>query len=118
MMSMGPLSRLIGHSIEYVKDPSVIYRSMEDLLLFSKTLKIQWRLNKLSEIDASEETTFLDKEALTTTISDLWKVLKAAMFASINILRAILSRTLADPVLAADSCTYSQLPLLHISKSH
>ncbi|KAI9791103.1 MAG: hypothetical protein M1816_004334 [Peltula sp. TS41687] len=103
MSSMGPLSRLIGNCLEAVHDPALVYSSVQQLALFARSLATQWRQNKLSEIDVSEETTFLDTEAFQATVPLLWKILQNAMFAAVNILKTGMSRTVAVSSLAADN---------------
>lgn len=104
--SMGPLSRLIGRCLEHVHEPSLVYKALEDMAFFARTLATQWRQNKLSEIDASEEATFIDADALKSTVPRLWDVLKACMFTCVNILKVVMARTVADPSLAADTCMF------------
>ncbi|KAI9815520.1 MAG: hypothetical protein M1827_002654 [Pycnora praestabilis] len=99
--SMGPLSRLIAHCADNVSDPSLLHTLVDDLSGFARTLTVQWRQNKLSEIDISEEPMFLDQEAL-TTLPVLWQILKTAMFATVVVLRGIMGRILSDQKLAAD----------------
>ena len=99
---MGPLSRLMAHSVEHARDPWLIQTMMDDLASFSRALMTQWRQNKLSEIDASEESLHLDDEARTRTIPSLWKLLKAALFATTIVLRSVMGRVLSDSTLAAD----------------
>jgi hypothetical protein len=99
---MGPLSRLMAHSVENVRDPWLIQTMVDDLASFARALTTQWRQNKLSEIDASEETVYLDDEALRSTLPVLWKLLKAALFATTIVLRGVLGRILSDVILAAD----------------
>jgi hypothetical protein len=101
--SMGPLSRLIAHSVENVKDPWLIQTMMDDLASFSRALTTQWRQIRFSEIDPAEEATYLGEEALNTTLPVLWRLLKAALFSTVVILRGVFSRTLADSVLASDA---------------
>ncbi|KAF2112599.1 hypothetical protein BDV96DRAFT_648851 [Lophiotrema nucula] len=101
--AMGPLSRLIAHTVENVKDPWLIQTMMDDLASFSRALTTQWRQIKLSEIDPAEESAYLEEEALNKTLPLLWKLLKAALFATTIILRGVFSRTLSDGVLAADA---------------
>ncbi len=101
---MGPMSRLIGLSVENVKNPALVYKAVEEVVLFAKTLATQWRQNKLSEIDASEEKIYIENEALAMTIPRLWNVLKTCMFSCISILRVVMARTVADPAMAGDDC--------------
>lgn len=101
--SMGPLARLIAHSVENVKDAWLIQTMMDDLASFSRALTTQWRQIKLSEIDPAEETIYLEEEALHKTLPLLWKLLKAALFATTIILRGVFNRTLSDGALAGDA---------------
>lgn len=99
--SMGPLSRLIAHAIESTTQPMKVIEARERLLAFTGDVLAKWTRNKLSEIDPSEETEFLTSETLRVTFPVLWQVLKTAMFSTVVILRAIMGRTLIDPVLAS-----------------
>ena len=101
MASLGPLSRLIAHSIENVRDPDLVSTVVDSLADYARTLTVQWLQNKLSEIDVSEEAEFLDEESRKTTLPVLWRLLRTSMFSFVIILRAVLGRTLNDPVLAA-----------------
>ena len=102
LSSLGPLSRLIGFSIEQAKQPRLVTAAMDDLEAFAKTLLVQWRQNKLSEIDRSEENDFLNHETLEKTTPLLWKLLRSTMFAVVIILRSIVGRMLGDGALASD----------------
>lgn len=101
--SLGPLSRLIAHALENVRDPNLVSDAVNSISDFVRTLLVQWRQNKLSEVDPSEETEFLEEESLKTTIPDLWRLLRACMFSVVIIFRAVLGRVLNDPALAAGS---------------
>lgn len=101
--SMGPLSRLIAHAVENVKSPWIIQTMMDDLASFSRALTTQWRQVKLSDIHPSDEAAHLEEEALHKTTPQLWKLLKAALFATTIILRGVFTRALRDPVLASDT---------------
>lgn len=130
--SMGPLSRLIAHAAENVGDPGLLRAIVDDLCAFTRTIIIQWRQNKLSEIDISEDAVFLTDEALQTTLPVLWKVLKTSMFATVIILRAVMGRVLGDAALASDDSksdrglvhlmfiltSYRRSPSCHSSPSH
>ena len=100
--SLGPLSRLIGHSVEHVQDPWLVTAVIDELADFAKTLHLQWRQNKLSEVDASEEQEFLAAETLSITMPVLWKLLRSTLFAAVIILRSALGRLLGDGALATD----------------
>ena len=99
---MGPASRLLAHSLTTASDPLLVRASLEDVFRFSDSLITQWRRNKLSEIDMSEESLYLHPDTLNHTLPTLWQVLKTTLFATVTILRAIVSRTLTDPFLASD----------------
>ena len=102
LSSLGPLSRLIGHCIEQARQSWLVTAAVEDLEGFAKTLHVQWRQNKLSEVDASEENMFLDPASLERTTPQLWKLLKSMLFAVVIILRSAVGRTLGDGALAND----------------
>lgn len=101
--SMGPLSRLIAHSVENVKNPWIIQTMMDDLASFSRALTTQWRQTKFSDVEPAEEAAQLEEEALNKTTPKLWTLLKAALFATTIILRGVLIRTLGDRALAGDA---------------
>lgn len=102
MGSMGPFSRLISHTVENVKDPWLIQTMMDDLTSFSRSLMLQWRQSKLSAVDLSEESVHFHQETIRTTSPLLWRILKAALFATVIVLRGALGRMLGDGALAAD----------------
>jgi hypothetical protein len=99
--SLGPLSRLVAHTIDHVKDPWLVLSAVEDLSDFSKRLGTQWRQNRLSEIDASEETVFLHEEARKSTVPTLWRLLRSTLFAVVIILRSATGRVVGNVALAA-----------------
>jgi hypothetical protein len=99
--SIGPLSRLIAHAIENMNDSLRLVEVRERLLKFTSNLLERWQRNKLSEIDPSEEDTFLTPETLRVTFPVLWQILKTAMFSTVVILRAVIGRALIDPILAS-----------------
>lgn len=100
LSSMGPLSRLIAHAIENMSNSLLAIEIREHLLSFSGRLLEGWKRNKLSEIDLSEEATFLTPETLQITAPVLWQILKSAMFATVVILQSLMARTMIDPVLS------------------
>ena len=102
LSSLGPLSRLIGHSIEHAKQSWLVASAIDDLESFAKTLHMQWRHNKLSEVDVSEEILYLDRETLEKTMPQLWKLLKSTLYAAVIILRSAVGRMLGDSALAND----------------
>lgn len=117
--SIGPLARLIAHAIENVKEPQRAVEVREQLLIFTSNLFSRWERNKLSEVDPSEEVTFLSPDTLRITFPVLWQTLKTAMFATVVILRALIGRTLIDtqlssPQSAAATATKSLLMLRNI----
>lgn len=104
--SLGPLSRLIAHALENVQDSRLVSNAMGRLTEFSRTMTTQWRQNKLSEIDASEENEYLDNESLKVSLPVLWTLLRVSMFAVVIILRSALGRLLGDRVLAAHNSEF------------
>lgn len=100
--SLGPLSRLIGHSLEQVQDTRLVTAALDDLENFSKTLLTQWRQNKLAGIESVDQSEHLDESTLGTTLPVLWKLLQPVMFANVIVMRSILGRILGDRSLAND----------------
>lgn len=101
--TLGPLSRLIAHSVDNVRDPRIVAQTVDYLAGFVRTLMVQWRQNKLSEIDVAEEAEFLDSESRDITLPALWKLLRNCLYSVVITLRAVLGRTINDPALAANS---------------
>lgn len=100
--SLGPLSRLIAHAIENTRDPALVTQAVDHIANFARTLMVQWRQNKLSEVDRAEEAEFLDADSLETTIPALWKLLRNSLYATVIILRSVLGRVINDRVLASN----------------
>lgn len=105
--ALGPLSRLIAHAVENVRDPNLVSQSVDVIADFARTLMTQWRQNKLSEIDRIEESEFLDAESLGSTVPTLWKVLRNCLYSVVIVLRAALGRVLNDRALASDKSEFS-----------
>ncbi|KAJ4355868.1 uncharacterized protein N0V89_003889 [Didymosphaeria variabile] len=101
--SMGPLSRITAHAVENVREPWIIQAMMDDLASFARALTTQWRQINFSEIDPAEEDMYLEEEALHKTVPLLWRLLKAALFATTITLRGVMIRTLGDKTLAGDA---------------
>ena len=93
--SFGPLSRLAAFCLDITPDFSLLLKTTEALAAFSRSLCVQWRQSKLSEVDVAEESTFLAREALTITLPVLWQLLKAAMFSVVIMQSSLLGRILA-----------------------
>lgn len=105
--TLGPLSRLIAHAVENVQNPQLVAQAVDYMADFVRTLMVQWRQNKLSEIDVAEEKEFLDAESLGTTLAALWKVLRNCLYSVVIVLRAVLGRTFNDPALAAHTSKFN-----------
>lgn len=101
--SLGPLSRLIAYSAENVQDLDLLAVMVEDVFAFTRSLCVQWRQNKLSEVDLTDEKTFLSEQTLKDTLPLLWRVLRSSMFAIVVILRAVLGRVLGDARVSTDT---------------
>lgn len=80
---------------------------MDDLSSFARALTTQWRQIRFSEIDPKEEALYLEEQALHKTLPLLWRLLKAALFATTIILGGVFTRTLGDSVLAGPAGVYS-----------
>jgi hypothetical protein len=106
--ALGPLSRLISHAVENVQSPQLVAQTVDYMADFVRTLMVQWRQNKLSEIDVAEEKDFLDAESLQTTIPALWKLLRNCLYSVVIVLRAVLGRTINDPALAAHGSKFAR----------
>ena len=100
--SMGPLSRLISHAIEYCSSSNKAIEALDHVLGFTKTLLAAWEANKLSELDTSEEAAILTPETLRVTYPALWQILKSAMFATVVILRSIVAKTVTNSLLSSN----------------
>ncbi len=107
--SLGSLSRLTAFSVENVRDTDLLPSMVTDFSAFTRSLGVQWRQNKLSEIDITEETTYLTEESVNATIPLLWRVLKSTMFAVVIVLRSLLGRVLSDNRMPSD-CGKSLTP--------
>ena len=101
--SLGSLSRLTAFCVENTPNVDQLSTVIIDLSAFTRSLCVQWRQNKLSEIDITEDSVYLSEESLSDTIPLLWRVLKSAMFAVVVILRSLLARVLGDDRMPADS---------------
>lgn len=115
--SLGPLSRLIAHAVENARDPAIVLQSVDHIAGFARTLMVQWRQNKLSEVDRSEEAEFLDSDSLSSTIPALWKLLRNCLYSTVIALRAVLGRVINDRVLASggsESYAYATVSILTI----
>lgn len=100
--SLGPLSRLIGHAIEQVREHWLVTAALDDLSNFGRTLITQWRQNRLSNVESTEQSQFLDEHTIMTTSPALFKLLQSVLFASVIVMRSVLGRMLGDPMLARD----------------
>lgn len=115
IQSIGPLSRLIAHTIANVKDPLLAQTAIVDLSSFSKTLQRQWRQNRISAVDQAEESLRLDQDTLTRSVPVLWRALRSAFFAIIIVLQAVMGRLLADSSLARhDGMCNAQSPAFEL----
>ena len=102
--SLGALSRLTAFCVENVPNADLLSAMITDLSAFTRSLFVQWRQNKLSEIDITEESIHLTEKSLNATIPLLWRVLKSTMFAVIIVLRSLLGRVLGEDLMPAHSC--------------
>ncbi|KAF6234658.1 hypothetical protein HO173_007284 [Letharia columbiana] len=112
--SLGSLSRLTAFCVENVSDAYLLSGMIDELRAFTRSLCEQWRQNKLSEIDITEESMYLSEESLRATTPLLWRVLKSTMFAVVIILRSLLGRVLSDNHMRADGGPFMAIQTLHI----
>ena len=101
--SLGALSRVTAFSLEHARDHDLLSTMMTEYSAFTRSLCVQWRQNKLSEIDPMEESLYLTDESLHKTVPLLWKVLKSTMFAFVVVLRSLIGRVLRDPQIPVKS---------------
>jgi len=94
--ALGSLARLAGVCIETVADVGHLVDVSQLLMDFTRSLNVQWQQNKLSELDKSEETEFLDEETLRSSLPLLWQTLRVTMFAIVAIERCLFGRLLGD----------------------
>ena len=111
--TLGILSRITVFCVENVQDIKVLFKVISDLSAFSRSLSIQWRLNKLSELDPSEEQQFLSQEALQKTLPLLWQILKSVMFSTVLIQSGLISRVLRDRKIAPTRMPFVAIQTLH-----
>lgn len=100
--SLGPLARLIAHSVESVTDPRLLVAVVSRLGEFSRNLALSWKQNKLSELADGEERDFLDDHTIHNTLPDLLQLLRNTLFAIVICLRAVTGRVLLDGTLSSD----------------
>ena len=117
MSSLGSLSRLTAFSVEQVPEVDLLATMVKDLAAFTRCLIVQWRQNKLCEIDVTEENIYLNDEALKETLPLLWSVLRSTMFAIVVILRSLLGRLLGDVRLPADVDPFMTIQTLHVLRN-
>ncbi|MCJ1467099.1 hypothetical protein MMC07_005721 [Pseudocyphellaria aurata] len=112
--SLGSLSRVIAYSIGHVQNMELLLAVIDDILAFTKSLCIQWRQNKLSEIDLKEESTYLSDEAIHTSLPLVWRVLKSGMFSIVVILKSLLERVIEDATVPMDGAPHMAAQTLNI----
>ena len=93
---LGSLSKLSAYCVGNIKDANILISMTSDLTAFSRSLGVQWRQNKLSEIDITEEKDFLCEESLEITVPLLWQVLKSVLFATVILQRSLLGRVIGN----------------------
>lgn len=106
LSSLGALSRVIAYSVDHVLNVDLLPTLFGDISAFTRSLCIQWRQNKLSEIDPTEEKTFLSDDTLEKSLPLLWKVLKLSLFSTVVILTALMEHVLGDARMSAGGGEY------------
>lgn len=100
MVSMGSLSQLIAHAIENIKSPFKVIQVREHLHIFTSGLLDRWKKIEFSAFGHLDEANMLTPETAQITLPLLWQIFKTIMFTTIVIMRAVIERTLIDPVLS------------------
>ena len=100
---LGSLSQVVAFGIRCTEQPSLLNTLADDLLAFCKSLDVQWRQNKLSEIDTQEESHFLTAETQSLTLPDLWRLLQSVSFAVVAMLRSLLETVLSTGIVPQPS---------------
>ena len=104
---LGSLSRFVAFAVEEAYPSDCLAKTTTDLAGFTRCLCVQWRQNKLSEIDSAEESTYLAQETVRESLPLLWRVLRSSMFSAIVILKSLLGRTVTDTRLPQDIGEFS-----------
>lgn len=107
--SLGSLSRVLAYSIDHVQNVQLLPTLIGEISAFTRSLCIQWRQNKFSEVDLKEESTYLSHETIRTSLPLIWRVLKSSMFSIVVILRSLLGRVLEDSRISMDGGKYLQV---------
>jgi len=100
---LGPLSKLLGYSIQNARHAQVVLQAQDDLVLFTERLLQHWQTNKLSELEISEEEVYLTPETLQSTWAVLWQLLKKVMYGVVAVLQPVVARSLLDPRMRSDT---------------
>ncbi|CAL8580821.1 hypothetical protein XPA_006538 [Xanthoria parietina] len=109
---LGRISRLAAFSTEHATDLITLSRLLQDLFDISRSLCVQWRQNKLSEVDASEQDLFLSDNTIRKTLPLLWRVLRSSMFSIVIILTAWTGRLLSDNLIPKEIVPPSAMQIL------
>lgn len=104
--SLGAFSRAIAYSVDHVRNVELLPTLFGDISAFTRSLCIQWRQNKLSEVDPAEEKTFLSDDTLQTSLPLLWKALKLSLFSIVVILTTLIDHVLGDARMSVDGGEY------------
>ncbi|KAL8766232.1 MAG: hypothetical protein Q9209_006920 [Squamulea sp. 1 TL-2023] len=114
---LGRLSQLTAFSAKHAIDSKSLSPVLDNLFELSRSLCIQWRQNKLSEVDASEKSLFLADDTIKKTLPLLWRVLRSSMFSVVVILTAYAGRLLSDKLVARDDAPSSAIKILKILRN-
>ncbi|KAF2864584.1 hypothetical protein K470DRAFT_254215 [Piedraia hortae CBS 480.64] len=98
---LGPLTQLIGHTIEHVRNARMVEAAVEDVRELSRIIYLQWRQTRFSGVESSTETELEDADTHSKTVPTLWKLLRSILYGLVVILRSAVSRLLITPSLNA-----------------
>jgi len=96
IISLGRLSRLISFCVANAKDVGLLIRMSDNISSFTRCLCIQWQQNKLSEVDATEESQLLTESSLKNSLPLLWQILRSTLFAVVVMQTSLLGRVIRD----------------------
>ena len=111
---LSPMSRMAALSIELVRDVDTLACVLRQISSFTRSLLVQWRQNKLCEIDPTEQTEYLTDLSLQKTLPSLWLTLRAVSFSVVIMLRSLLGRLLEGSGIPADMAPFMAPQILQI----
>ena len=100
--TMGPLARLVAHTIENLNASWFVQTAMDDLISFTRLLEDQWRQCHLSTVFTAHEKQTFDSQTNEMSLPTLWRIFRSILFTTTIVLRGVMGRLLNDRALAND----------------